>query len=96
MTNCRNCGAPIEKGRCQYCGTDYRERFIVPAQGEIIMEGQNIGTLVAMDKYKMPQLHNEMILPKRPPQKRMTTEQIKRLEEYTDKMIKRFEKKGIL
>lgn len=74
QTNCRNCGAPIEKGRCQYCGTVY----------------------VTYEECKLPQLHNETILPKRPPQMRMTTEQIKRLEEYANKMIKRFEKEGIL
>ena len=77
LTNCRNCGAPIEKGRCQYCGTDYR------------------GTYVTYEEYKMPQLHNETILPKRPPQMRMTMEQIKRLEEYINKVQKRFERLGI-
>lgn len=22
MTNCPNCGAPLRKGRCEYCGTE--------------------------------------------------------------------------
>ena len=25
LTNCKNCGAPIHYGVCEYCGTDYRE-----------------------------------------------------------------------
>ena len=24
-TTCKNCGAPLEKGVCHYCGTDYRQ-----------------------------------------------------------------------
>lgn len=23
MDNCRNCGAPVINGKCQYCGTEY-------------------------------------------------------------------------
>ena len=23
-TNCKNCGAPLENGKCKYCGTEYR------------------------------------------------------------------------
>lgn len=23
MTNCKNCGAPITNGKCEYCGTEY-------------------------------------------------------------------------
>lgn len=25
LTNCKNCGAPLHRGYCEYCGTDYRE-----------------------------------------------------------------------
>ena len=23
-TNCKNCGAPLRNGRCEYCGTEYK------------------------------------------------------------------------
>lgn len=23
MTNCKNCGAPLTGGKCEYCGTEY-------------------------------------------------------------------------
>lgn len=23
MTNCKNCGAPLKKNKCEYCGTEY-------------------------------------------------------------------------
>lgn len=23
MTNCKNCGAPLQGGKCEYCGTEY-------------------------------------------------------------------------
>lgn len=23
MTNCKNCGAPLHGGKCDYCGTEY-------------------------------------------------------------------------
>jgi predicted RNA-binding protein with PUA domain len=23
MTNCKNCGAPLTNGKCDYCGTEY-------------------------------------------------------------------------
>lgn len=23
MTNCKNCGAPLHGGKCEYCGTEY-------------------------------------------------------------------------
>lgn len=23
MTNCKNCGAPLTNGKCEYCGTEY-------------------------------------------------------------------------
>ena len=26
LTNCPNCGAPIEGGKCPYCGTNFRKR----------------------------------------------------------------------
>ena len=88
QTNCKNCGAPIEKGRCQYCGTDYRERIVVPAQGGIIMEGQKIGTVVAMDKYKPPTLHRETIIPGT---KRPTPEQLSR---WNKAFLERLAKNG--
>lgn len=25
LTNCKNCGAPLYQGYCEYCGTDYKE-----------------------------------------------------------------------
>ena len=25
-TNCKNCGAPLEDGKCKYCGTEYRAK----------------------------------------------------------------------
>lgn len=25
MSNCKNCGAPIHNGKCEYCGTEYPE-----------------------------------------------------------------------
>lgn len=25
FTNCKNCGAPLRDGRCEYCGTEYKE-----------------------------------------------------------------------
>lgn len=25
-TNCPNCGAPLEEGKCKYCGTECRAR----------------------------------------------------------------------
>jgi hypothetical protein len=27
MNNCKNCGAPIHNGKCEYCGTEYSERL---------------------------------------------------------------------
>lgn len=24
MTNCKNCGAPLQKNKCDYCGTNYQ------------------------------------------------------------------------
>lgn len=24
ITNCPNCGAPLEDGECKYCGTDFK------------------------------------------------------------------------
>jgi predicted RNA-binding protein with PUA domain len=23
ITNCKNCGAPLKKSKCEYCGTEY-------------------------------------------------------------------------
>ena len=48
MTNCKNCGAPIQgSGKCEYCGTVNGERFIVPASGPLIyLDGKKIGELV--------------------------------------------------
>ena len=28
LTNCKNCGAPLRRGLCEYCGTDYGEPWI--------------------------------------------------------------------
>lgn len=30
VTNCPNCGAPIENGKCPYCGT----KFLKPMEGQ--------------------------------------------------------------
>lgn len=27
ITNCKQCGAPIRNGRCEYCGADYRKEM---------------------------------------------------------------------
>ena len=27
MTNCKNCGAPLESEKCPYCGTIYRKNY---------------------------------------------------------------------
>ena len=48
MTNCKNCGAPIQgSGKCEYCGTVNGDRFIVPASGPLIyLDGKKIGEFV--------------------------------------------------
>lgn len=38
MTNCPNCGAPITKGTCEYCGTV----FVDPYKEKIIQLEQEI------------------------------------------------------
>lgn len=38
MTNCPNCGAPITKGTCEYCGTV----FVDPYKEQIIQLEQEI------------------------------------------------------
>ena len=35
MTNCKNCGAPIEGGKCQYCGTEF-EACLDMAIGKVV------------------------------------------------------------
>lgn len=27
ITNCKQCGAPLRNGRCEYCGADYRKEI---------------------------------------------------------------------
>ena len=27
FTNCKNCGAPLRNGRCEYCGTLYMDGY---------------------------------------------------------------------
>ena len=48
MTNCKNCGAPIQgSGKCEYCGTVNGERFIVPASGPLIyLDGPKVGKMI--------------------------------------------------
>lgn len=44
-TNCRNCGAPIKGNRCEYCGTEYPDKY----ESYITMtaSGIRIGVVVA-------------------------------------------------
>lgn len=28
MTNCKQCGAPLHGYKCDYCGTEYKDKFI--------------------------------------------------------------------
>ena len=34
MTNCVNCGAPLEGKKCKYCGTEYKDHGVVASFGE--------------------------------------------------------------
>lgn len=40
-TNCKNCGAPLSGGKCEYCGTVYGND---PAR--VVMCGEKVGILV--------------------------------------------------
>lgn len=35
MTNCKNCGAPLTGGKCEYCGTEYDTFRIAPINPRI-------------------------------------------------------------
>lgn len=35
MTNCKNCGAPLHGGKCEYCGTEYDLISIEPIKPKI-------------------------------------------------------------
>lgn len=35
MTNCKNCGAPLHGGKCEYCGTEYDSIGIAPINPRI-------------------------------------------------------------
>lgn len=38
MTNCKNCGAPLHSGKCEYCGTEYKNGAIegnIPKIGDM-------------------------------------------------------------
>lgn len=52
MTNCKNCGAPIQgSGKCEYCGTVNGDRFIVPASGPLIyLDGKKIGKFIVPEE----------------------------------------------
>lgn len=39
-TNCKNCGAPLSGGKCDYCGTEYGK------PGKVYMDGKKVGILV--------------------------------------------------
>ena len=40
-TNCKNCGAPLSGGKCDYCATEYGND---PAR--VVMCGEKVGALV--------------------------------------------------
>ena len=45
MTNCPNCGAPITKGTCEYCGTVFADPYkeqIIQLEQEILRVKNNI------------------------------------------------------
>lgn len=46
LTNCVNCGAPLDGLKCKYCGTEYRDHGVVASFGE----SDWVGTLTVGDK----------------------------------------------
>ena len=35
ITNCKNCGAPLHNGKCDYCGTEYESYNPIPIHLEV-------------------------------------------------------------
>lgn len=36
MTNCNNCGAPLEQSVCAYCGSRFDVQFVVEPDQEVV------------------------------------------------------------
>lgn len=45
-TNCKNCGAPLKSGKCEYCGTEHFEEAMTESYISVTMNEIRIGTVV--------------------------------------------------
>lgn len=51
MTNCKNCGAPITNGKCEYCGTIYYDFTNLNLHGKNIFRFMEGGKIVEAEVY---------------------------------------------
>ena len=62
MTNCPNCGAPITKGTCEYCGTVFADPYneqiiqleqeILRVKTEMLLSAQSSAILNTLNTWK--------------------------------------------
>lgn len=53
-TNCNNCGAPLNNGKCEYCGTDYghMSKLVVGGLSQWYMSDNPSDIIVCQDPLK--------------------------------------------